>query len=205
MVIDPLSTGINVISMAMNRKVDDRIIAAATGAALTEAGTTVPFDYAANAVGSYANPVSFDSITAVVEAFGLDEIDPSIGKYAVVTPTTVRKLLQLTQQTSSDYTYERGALQMLNKSGIVPNWMGFTWIMSNRLLAGGDTGGGAGTKDLLFYTDAAMGLQVPKDIWARASEDPSVSYAWRIYTQATMGAVRIEDEQIKVLRVLDSI
>jgi len=201
MIIDPLSTGVNTLAMAMNRKVDDRIIAAATGAALNGDGTTTAFDYTANAVGAYTAKISFDAVTAIVESFGIDEIFPDAPKVAVVTPTSVRKLLQLTQQTSSDYTYERGALQMLSESGIVPNWMGFTWIVSNRLLDGGDTGGGAGTKDLLFYTGAAMGLQVNKDVWTRLQEDPSVSFAWRMYAQATMGAVRVEDEQIKVLRV----
>jgi len=205
MIIDPLSSGVNTLAMAMNRKIDDRIIAAATGAALNGDATTTAFDYTANAVGVYTAPISFDSVTAIVESFGLSDIDPTVPKVAVIGPTQVRKLLQLTQQTSSDYTYEKGALQMLQASGIVPNWMGFTWIMSTRLLAGGDTGGGAGTKDLLFYTAAAMGLQVNNDLWTRIAEDPSASFAWRIYGEATMGAVRVEDEHIKVLRVKDAI
>jgi hypothetical protein len=112
--------------------------------------------------------------------------------------------MQLTQQTSSDFVH-REALQKLTASGIVPNWMGFTWVMSTRLLDGADTGGGAGTKDLLFMTDRALGLQVNKDITARVAEDPSVSFAWRLYAHMTMGAVRVEDEQLVVMKVKDAI
>jgi len=205
MIIDPLSTGVNTLAMAMNRKFDDIVIAAATGLALNGDATTTPYDYATKAVGAYTAPISFDSVTAVVESFGLDNIDPNVPKVAIIGPTQVRKLLQLTQQTSSDYTYEKGALQMLNATGIVPNWMGFTWIMSTRLLAGGDTGGGAGTKDLLFYTAAAMGLQVNLDMWTRIAEDASNSFVWRLYAEATAGAVRVQDEHIRVMRVKDAI
>ena len=42
MIIDPKSTGINTLAMAMNRKVDDRIIAAATGLATNGDATTTP-------------------------------------------------------------------------------------------------------------------------------------------------------------------
>ena len=205
MIIDPLSSGYNSLVYAMSRKTDDKIIAAATGLALNGDGTTTAYDYTANAVGAYTDPISFDAVTAIVESFGLDELDPSVPKTAVIGPTQVRKLLQLTQQTNSDYVMDRGALQTLSNSGIVHNWMGFTWIMSTRLLDGGDTGGGAGTKDLLFYTGEAMGHQVNRDIWSRIAEDPTRSFAWILYCESTCGAVRVQDEHIKVMRVKDAI
>ena len=203
MIIDPNSSLTRELSMAMKRKVDDIIIAAATGAATIGDGSTVAFDYAGQSVGSYAAAISFNQITLVQEAFMDNDIDPSVPKVAVVGPAQVRTLMQAVQQTSSDYVNAQ-ALQQLNASGIVPNWMGFTWIMSTRLLDGGDTGGGAGTKDLLFMTERAIGLQVNKDITARVAEDPSVSFAWRIYAHAMMGAVRVEDEQLVVLKALDT-
>ena len=128
-----------------------------------------------------------------------NNIDPDIPKCFVVGPTQVRKLMQLTEQTSADYV-NRQALQTLNASGIVPNWMGFMWVMSTLLLepAGGE-------KSCLAFTDRAIGLQVNKDITARVAEDPSVSFAWRIYLHATMGAVRVEDEQIVELHVADTV
>jgi Phage capsid protein len=204
MIIDPLSTGYNSLVYAMNRKTDDKIIAAATGLALNGDSTTTAYDYTNNAVGDYTVPISFDSVTAIVESFGNDEIDPSIMKTAAIGPTQVRKLLQTTQQTSGDYVH-REALQKLSTSGVAYNWMGFNWIMTTRLLDGGDTGGGAGTKDLLFYTYDAMGLQVNRDIWSRIAEDPTRSFAWILYAESTMNAIRVQDEHMKVLKCLDAI
>jgi hypothetical protein len=78
--------------------------------------------------------------------------------------------------------------------------MGFTWVMSTRLLipAGGQL-------SCLAFTKRAIGLQVNKDIWSRVAEDPSISFAWRIYSALTMGATRVEDEQIVHLHVKDAL
>ena len=51
------------------------------------------------------------------------------------------------------------------------------------------------------FTDRALGLQINRDVSARVEEDPSVSFAWRVYCFMTMGAVRVEDEQIVWLQV----
>jgi len=48
-------------------------------------------------------------------------------------------------------------------------------------------------------------LQVNKDIWARVAEDPTISFAWRIYSALTMGAVRVEDEQIVHVHVKNAL
>jgi len=135
----------------------------------------------------------------VQEKFMQNDIDPSIAKVAVVGPTQVRKLMQLTEQTSSDYVQAQ-ALQTLNQAGIVPNWMGFTWVLSTRLLAPA-----AGELSCLFMTKRALGLHVAKDIGARIAEDPSNSFAWRIYCNLVMGAVRVEDEHIVELHVADTL
>ena len=203
MLIEPNSNLARELAYAMRRKTDDILIAAATGTALDGDGGAVAFDWANQSVGDYASPISFDAITAVQEAFMKNDIDPQVPKVAVIGPTQVRKLLQLTEMTSSDFVH-REYLQRLTASGIVANWMGFTWICSTRLLDGADTGGGGGTLDCLFYTDRAIGLQVNRDISARVAEDPTVSFAWRIYSYATMGAVRVEDEQIVALKVKDA-
>lgn len=198
MLVDPNSNIAMNLGMAMRRAVDDIIIAAATGNATDGAGAPVAFP-AGQKIGDGTAPISFDMVTAVQELFMKNDIDPSEPKCFVVGPTQVRKLMQLTEQTSADYV-NREALQQLNASGIVPSWMGFTWIMSTRLLipAGGQL-------SCLAFTKRALGLHVPKDITARVAEDPSKSFAWRIYAHLTMGAVRVEDEQIVHAHVKDAL
>lgn len=198
MLVDPNSNVAMNLGMAMKRQVDDVIIAAATGTALDGLGVANAFP-AGQVVGDGTAPINFDLVTAVQEKFMQNDIDPSEPKVMVVGPTQVRKLMQLTEQTSRDYVQAQ-ALQTLNAAGIVPNWMGFTWVMSTRLLVPLAT-----QRSCLAFTRRALGLHVAKDITARIAEDPSVSFAWRIYCHMTMGAIRVEDEQIVHLLVKDAL
>lgn len=198
MLVDPNSNITMNLAMSMRRAVDDVLITAATGDATDGAGGAVTFP-ASQKVDDPTNPISFDHVTQVQEKFLMQDIDPDVPKVFVVGPTQVRKLMQLTEQTSKDYV--RAGLDQLSQTGIVPNWMGFTWIMSTRLTNGGT----AGKKACLAFTRRALGLQVNRDITARIGEDPTKSFAWRIYCFMTMGAVRVEDEQIVWLQVDDSV
>ena len=198
MLVDPNSNIAMSLAYSMRRAIDDIILTAALAAALNGDGSTTAFT-AGQTVGDGTTPISFDLVTAVQELYMQNEIDPSFPKVFVVGPTQVRKLMQLTEQTSSDYVQAQ-ALQTLSTTGIVPNWMGFTWVMSNRLNipAGGQL-------DCLSWTPRGIGLHVAKDIAARIAEDPSNSFAWRIYCNLVMGAVRVEDEHVVRIHVADTL
>jgi hypothetical protein len=195
MIIDPNSNLVMSLGYSMRRARDDVIIAAATADALEGDGSTTAFT-AGQTVGDYTDPISFDGITAVQELFMQNDIDPSVPKVAVVGPTQVRKLMQLTEQTSSDYV----SAQALQNYGIVANWLGFTWVNSTRLLLP-DTD----QIDCLFMTQRAIGMNIPKNITAKVAEDPSISFAWRLYCFTVMGAVRVEDKQIVRGKLADTL
>lgn len=186
MLVDPNSNLTRAVSAGMNRRKDDVIIEAATGTALRGDGTSAAFP-AGQVVGNGADVISFDMVTEVQEKFMLNDIDPDTPKVFVVGPTQIRKLMQLTENTSADYVQA----QRLLDYGIAPNWLGFTWINSTRLLAPA-----AGEISLLAYTMDAIGCNTNKEIGLKVAEDPSISFAWRIYSHMTLGAVRVEDEQI---------
>ena len=198
MLVDPGNAYAQNQAMAMNRQWDDIIIAAATGTALDGEGATnaVP---GGQVVGDGNTAISFDYITEVQEIFMENDIDLSVPKVAVVGPTQIRKLMQLTEQTSADFVHKE-ALSKLSTYGIVPNWMGFTWIMSTRLLAP-DTG----EISCLFFTKQALGLAVNQDIFTRIGENPAASYMIQVFAQFTGGAIRIEDEHLVHGRFLDSV
>ena len=195
MLVDPNSNLTRSMAMGMNRQFDDVIIEAATGDALLGDGTTLSFPVG-QVVGDGTAPISFDFVTEVQEKFMDNDIDPEVQKCFIVGPTQIRKLMQLTEQTSSDYV----SAQRLMSYGIVPNWLGFTWINSTRLLAPA-----GGEISCLAFTMAAMGCNVNKDIAVRVAEDPTISFAWRIYSHMTLGAVRVEDEQIVHAHLADTI
>jgi len=202
MLVEPKSNIAYNLSMAMNRAIDDIIIAAANGDAQDGTGALIPLP-AGQIVDRSTESVSFDALTEIQEVFMNNDVDPAQPKVAVVSPAMVRKLLQLTEQTSRDFAVAPAgagtALQQLNASGVVANWMGFTWIMSTRLLSS------LGVVDALFYCPDALGLQVNEDITIQVAQDPSASFAWRIYARLTMGAVRVQDKKIVVGRFLDSV
>jgi len=183
---------------SMARAKDDEIIRAFGADALDGDGSAVPFP-AEQIVGDGAAPISFDFVTEVQEKFLDNDLQGEVRKYFVISPKQVRKLLQLTEQTSSDFV-TREALQKLNAGLIVPNWMGFTWICSTRLLspAGGEI-------DCWAYTDRAIGMALNRDVTTFMQQDPSRSYAWSLYSQATYGAVRVHDEHIVRCHLADTL
>jgi len=195
MLVDPNSNITRSLAMAMKRQVDDIIIAAATGDATDGAGSPVSFP-AGQVVGTGAEVISLDIVTQVNEIFQQNDIDPDMPKCMIVGPTQIRKLLQTTEVNSSDYN----TVKELAGNGMVDSWMGFSWIMSNRLLAPS-----GGEISCLAFTELAIGLQVNRDLSARVSEDPSISFAWRLYCFLTMGAVRVEDEHIVHLHLKDAL
>ncbi len=195
MLVDPNSNIVRSVGMAMRRQIDDVIIAAATGTALDGTGANVAFP-AGQKVGTGAAPFSFDGVTEVFEKFMNNDIDADEQKYMIIGPTQLRKMQQLTEYTSSDYIN----VKALAGKGFVENWMGFTWIVSTRLL-----NPAAGEISCLAMTKQALGLQMNRDITTRVAEDPSISFAWRIYAYMTLGAVRVEDEHIVHWHIADTL
>lgn len=194
MLVDPNSAVSKAIAMAMRRAVDDRIIAAATGDALDGEGNSNSFP-AGQVIDDGTNVISLDIVLQAQELFMQNDIDPDESKVMVIGPTQQRKLMQLMEVTSGDYQNAKALA-----TGMLPNWMGFTWIVSNRLLVPS-----AGEISCLAFTPRGIGLQVNRDITTRVAEDPTLSFAWRLYAFMTLGAVRVEDEHVVHLHLKDAI
>lgn len=196
MLVDPNSNIAHAQGMAMKRAWDDIIIAAATGDSRDGAGAAVTFDAGQIVQAGYASQINFDMVTEVTEKFMTNDIDPDEPKVMVVGPKQARKLLQLTEATSGDYN----AVRPLTSKGYIESWMGYTWLVSTRL-----NSPGADQLDCFAMTRKAIGLQVNRDIWARVAEDPTVSFAWRIYCALQGGAIRVEDEHLVWMQVADTV
>lgn len=190
MLVDPNSNIAMAQGKAMRRSHDDEIIRAAVGDSRDGEGNLIPFD-PNQAVGDGTANISFDAVTEVTEKFMDNDIDPDEEKAFVISPRQARKLLQLTEATSGDYN----ALRPLTSKGYVESWMGYTWVVSTRLPDA--SAGQDGSETYCFaLTRKAIGMQMNKDIWARIAEDPTVSFAWRIYCASSFGAIRVEDEHL---------
>lgn len=194
MLIDPKNASTENLVMNMNRQVDDLIIAAATGDAADGAGGTVAFP-AGQIVGDYSGEITLDFVTQVDEIFYTNDVDPDEPRYWIIGPKQRRKLLQLIEVTSSDFQ-ARQALA----TGYLPDFMGFNWIVSNRLTVPLAT-----QIDSFAFTQKALGLHVAGDISTRVAERPDMSFAWQIYLMLQMASVRVEDEHIVWAKLADTV
>ena len=194
MLIDPKSASTENLVMNMARQVDDIIIPAATGLAADGAGGTSAFP-AGQIVGDYSEEISLDFILQVDEKFYENDVDPDEPRYFVIGPKQRRKLLQLIEVTSSDFQ-ARQALA----TGYLPDFMGFNWIVSNRLVVPL-----ADQLDCLAFTRKALGLHVAGDITSRVAERPDMSFAWQVYLMLQMDCVRVEDEHIVWAQLADTV
>lgn len=181
---------------AMRRAFDTEIITQLGGASLDGDGVAVPY-LAGQVVGDGTAPMSFDIVTKVQQKFMENNITPDEPKCFVVGPVQIRQLMNTTEATSHDYVRQK--LDELSSTGIVPNWMGFKWIMSTLL-----TAPSVGELDCFAFTKRGIGFQLNKDITANVQQDPSRSYAWSLYVYSVFGATRVEDEHVVKVHVLDS-
>ena len=195
MLIDPKNASTENLVMNMSRQVDDIIIAAATGAAADGAGGTVTFPAGQIVQTGYASEISLDIILEVDEKFYENDVDPDEPRFFVIGPKQRRKLLQLIEVTSSDFQ-SRQALA----TGYLPDFLGFNWIVSNRL-----NSPGADQLDCLAFTRKALGLHVAGDISSRVAERPDMSFAWQCYLMLQMDCVRVEDEHIVKFEAADTV
>lgn len=194
MLIDPKSASTENLVMNMNRKVDDIIIAAATAAAGDGAGGTVAFP-AGQVVGDYLTEIDVDTILQIDELFVSNDVDPDEPKYFVIGPKQRRKLMQLLEVTSSDFQNQKALA-----TGYLPDFMGFNWIVSNRLNVPL-----ANQLDCLAFTAKGIGLHVAGDITADVGERTDMSFAWQVYLQMSMAAVRVEDEHVVHFKAKDTV
>jgi hypothetical protein len=194
MLIDPKSATTENLVMNMHRKMDDVIITAATAAAADGAGGTVAFT-AGQTVGDYTTEITLDHILEVDEIFETNDVDPDEPRYFVIGPKQKRKLMQLIEVTSNDFQ-DKKALA----TGYLPDFMGFNWIVSNRLLAP------AGSQlDCLAFTSKAIGLHIAGDIDVSVAERADMSFAWQVYMVMQIAAVRVEDEHIVRFKAKDTV
>ena len=193
--IDPLSGLAQSQVFAIGRAYDDELFDACERVADDGNGGTVALPAAQIINTGGATSINFDIVTEVTEQFLNNDVDPDEPKVFFVSPAQVRKMLQLTEVTSADYN----SLRPL-ESGMPTNWMGFTWIPSTRL-----NSPGAGRVNCVAMTADAIGFNINEGMTSRIAEDPTMSFAWRVYARSTFGAVRVQDAKICLVDVSETI
>jgi hypothetical protein len=195
MLIDPTQGYAQAQAWALGRKMDDVIIAAASGTAYTgKTGSgTQAFDadqrVAVNYVESGAAADSGLTIAKLRRTRKILEanevLDSGEMPVFVLTSTQMQDLLRTTEVTNADYNSVKALVQ-----GSVDTFMGFRFLRTERLATS------SGDRVCLAYVPSAILLGVAEDVKVRINERDDKNYSIQVYSEATFGATRMWEEAI---------
>lgn len=197
MLTDPASVLTVKHAAMVGRTYDDVILAALFATAYDSAGNSGAHP-AGSQVGGATQVFNFDFVKSVREAMLEKEIDPDEEIFMAVTPNAVSQLLDDPQATSADYTNGKA----LMSGGVIQGWMGFTWLVSNRLEKA--VAGPPAQRYGAAFTRDAVGLLVLQDAQTDVGQDPGTWFDWVAMTTVDIGAVRIQDEKCFRVHYLES-
>ena len=187
LLIDPTSTYARAAAAAMGRKMDDVIIAAFFGDAKTgkDGGSTTSFP-AGNQIAHGSAGLTVAKLIEAKQKLDENSVDPSIERYIVVSPKQISDLLNTTTVTSADFNTVRALA-----SGSVTSFVGFNFIVSNRLPVDGSS-----NRRIFAWASDGIKVALGKEPQARIDQRADRSYATQVYYCMTMGATRMEEEKV---------
>jgi hypothetical protein len=188
MLIDPGSEAVKAASAAVGRQIDTVITTAADGSAATGqhgAGAAATFLAGNRVLTGAGQAMNLNALRTAKRLLDAAEVDSE--RYIAINAKALSDLLKVTEVASTDYNSVKALV-----NGEVDTYMGFKFIRTERLPAGG----GAGRTICLGWAKGAIGLGLPQYRFTRVQEDPANSFATRIYMELTLGAVRIEEEAV---------
>ena len=77
--------------------------------------------------------------------------------------------------------------------GQLKTWLGFNFIKITRL---GTTLSGGTIRKVFAWHRAAMQLGIGKEPSVRIDQRPDLNYAWQVFMNMTLNAVRLEEKRI---------
>ena len=186
LLIAPTSAYARTAAAAIGRAMDDAIISAATGTAKTgKSGSTSTTLPSAQQIAHGSTDLTIEKLIEAKQKLDVNSVDPSIPRYIVVSPFQIQRLLNETAVTSSDFNTVKALVR-----GEVDTFMGFKFIVSNRLAKSGNN------RTCFAFAEDGLKLAVGKDVMARIEERADKSYSTQVYYCATFGATRMEEDKV---------
>ena len=187
LLIDPTSTYGRAAAAAMGRAMDDEIIAAALGTALTgKDGSTSTALPAGQKIAHGSAGLTIAKLVSAKELLDAASVDPSIPRHIIVSPKQVSDLLNNTTVTSSDFNTVKALAQ-----GEINTFVGFNFIVSNRLTTDSNS-----DRQVIAFASDGIKLAMGKEPSAKIDERADKSYATQVYYCQTLGATRMEEEKV---------
>jgi hypothetical protein len=193
---DPRSEYAQNGAWAMGRAMDEAIIEAATGTALTghegTTSTSLPASQQiAVTVGAASGVTNAGlNVDKLIEAkliLDKEEVDPSQPRYIVCSAQQIADLLNETEVTSRDFNTVQALVR-----GQVDSFMGFNFIRTELLTLNSSTD----IRTCFAFSRQGLLLAVGQDIQGRITERDDKNYATQVWCRMTIGATRMEEEQV---------
>ena len=198
MLADPASDYMKAGVWAMGRQMDDIIIAAMSGNAVSidedDASSNVALPAAQKIAVSGTTDMNLTKLRQAKKILDASDVDPDLPRHIVMKSNQFFDLLNDEQITSADYNTVRALV-----AGEIDTYMGFKFHRSERLA----TDGSGDTLCLAWIPDG-IGLSMGMDVKTEISERSDKNYSTQVYAQMCLGAVRIEDEKVVEIACTDS-
>lgn len=193
---DPAAGYAAMANAALNRAMDDTIIAAARGNARTNSGLSVLPSTQKVAVGS--SNLTLAKLLTVKEILDGNEVDDdgtmgmdgqgaTPSRVMVVNTKMLTSLYGTTEIKSIDYNSVKALA-----NGQIDTFLGFKFIRSERLPKDGT----ATTGYALAWSKTCVALGIGQEISTSVDRRPDKNNAWQVFADMSIGAVRTEDEGV---------
>jgi len=196
LIIDPENAYAINAAWALGRATDDEIITAFNASAATgktgSASTPLP---SSQLVLPAAAGLTIDKLRQVKEILDSADVDPDEPRFIVVSPAQITDLLESTEVTSSDFNTIRALV-----AGQIPGYMGFTFIISNRLPANATADG----RLVFAWAQNGMLLAIAQDMQTRVEERADKSFANQVYLAMGIGTTRMQEEKVVQIDCIES-
>jgi len=182
--IEPRNEYARNCAMAMNRRWDDLLIAAAFADATDGDGNAVTFDSTGITVPEDTSGMTIDKVLAAKEALDAAEV-PNPRRCLVMGSKQIRDLLSTTEVTSSDYSNVKALM-----NGEVNTLVGFDIVRIERL------GLATTTRSCIAFEYDGLALWTGMDMATKIEQRRDLSYAWQVYARFSAVATRLEEARV---------
>ena len=198
MLADPSSDYMKAGVWAMGRQMDDIIIAAMSGNAVSidedDASSNVALPAAQKIAVSGTTDMNVTKLRQAKKILDASDVDPDLPRHIVMKSNQFYDLLGDTVIQSSDYNTVKALV-----AGEIDTFMGFKFHRSERLAVDG-----SGDTLCLAWIPEGIGMSMGMDVKTEITERPDKNYSTQVYAQMCLGAVRIEDEKVVEIACTDS-
>lgn len=179
---------------AMNRAMDDALIAAALATAYggVDGSTSYAFDTSYNVVAAASAGMTTAKLRSAKQILDGNEVDDE-DRFCIISSKQLQDLLGSEEVTSSDYASVKALV-----NGQVDTFLGFKFVRSERLELSSTTRKCiAGQKNSLLL---AIGLDVITDVGPRRDKNMAV----QVYLGMSIGATRMDEKGIVEIDCIES-